>query len=1275
MAPSHRHQDIVGNRVNFDQMMGWTFPLPEDDTWSCDEMEKTDLGILVEQDTNFDAEPKVTNAPLSNRCPTDGGSAGTHSRGYCEGDISQTTPGASHFWGSRHTTRDCRAASGSEALDHTSVTSVGAQTQASLDDHSHGTTQDKGIMVAGDMQQLHSTFQPQQRIQGLAHHSSEPAAPHGPWLKITGGASAKPSSTFDSGRTQPNMSSHYYASTTDLLLQNLSMVVGNPSARCFANAPWRAFCWMCAYLAEFNRDPWGVIKDAVQTSLELSEPVDIQRLPGLHQLWQKHDLNIEGDAAHFVHSLWVHSQTRVLQYRHTEVKEGGYVTEHIQVPLIVDYPDEYLDEITWQELMSCWANQGLGQYLSDDKLVQVSHINRAVTIEGTVTKHKRALNPHGPYTVPRSLDGFSRASTEYIPMAYICHRGPTHETEHYYTILVYKDLMWIADDGGTPKVLQFLTPQIAGQIVQVWGIQTSALITPRQIARALPPPETPDYDPPLHGTPPDKARHTQDNMRLHVGNIAFGKSTLDWYWTRDNEIYIMVETHLDRQKHQTMCQYFEVRGRHAFGYPAHANSNNDGTHGGIIAIYDTAHGLTQLEAFDIEGCGYQAFLWEAKARTILVVAVYFKTNETIQGTTNSQILARILALLQATTRQFILVGDWNNHPEHFQSTVLSSKFHWQILAPDATLLNGNTVDYAIMHQTLAACASMTTEWAVPWRPHCLLTYALELEDDFRLYHQLRTFPPLPNVPDIGFRAWSTYITQVEQLQLYESTPNQGAKGLADRVSVTEQYLLQQHPWAQGRASSLTTQHLPLVPAAAAGIWKKGKAAFWEQIQARLTLIQHQPAKAPGATHGLNKALQQVQHHWLGDQTWGQFLDTHQHWLQYRDDRTFELMQQTVQHQLETAQQQSREEASLQYAEWIRQGETKGLKGLFRSLKASELSWQRPYRNIPVADRMRHRMHDWHVLWKPTRDNQPMTRLPLQEEAKQQAAQLPPLTYEQLGKTLRHLPDRACGPDAITTQLLRTAPKQAIQPLLSILQDMEAKAELPTQLTMSLVVMLAKNEKVERPITLTSVLCRVWCRMRKPLLDEWQRTLPPTMDVTEPDPEPQPYMQETAKSLERHGVTVLLDMSTFYDTLDLQKLQQTAQDLSYPPLALEFAMQVYTGHKAILAEGELSPWFHVTTGVPLLAKTFLQPILTSFQQQYPDLRLNGWVDDIGFDGSHTNAQHLAQRSIQAWHHLRDKLTEAVLRVNSQKTAFIVTDKHIHADQIPSSDHKIHQSRPS
>ena len=82
--------------------------------------------------------------------------------------------------------------------------------------------------------------------------------------------------------------------------------------------------------------------------------------------------------------------------------------------------------------------------------------------------------------------------------------------------------------------------------------------------------------------------------------------------------------------------------------------------------------------------------------------------------------------------------------------------------------------------------------------------------------------------------------------------------------------------------------------------------------------------------------------------------------------------------------------------------------------------------------------------------------------------------------------------------------------------------------------------------------------------------------------------------------------------------------------------------------------------PLLAKTFLQPILTRFQLDNPDLHLNGWVDDIGFDGSHTDAQHLAQRTVQAWHQLRDGLTEGGLVVNSHKTAFIVTDKVIHKE---------------
>lgn len=59
-----------------------------------------------------------------------------------------------------------------------------------------------------------------------------------------------------------------YASTTECILQNLTMTVGNPS---FANAPWRAFTWTCALRQENNSQPWGNLQDAAQESLELAE--------------------------------------------------------------------------------------------------------------------------------------------------------------------------------------------------------------------------------------------------------------------------------------------------------------------------------------------------------------------------------------------------------------------------------------------------------------------------------------------------------------------------------------------------------------------------------------------------------------------------------------------------------------------------------------------------------------------------------------------------------------------------------------------------------------------------------------------------------------------------------------------------------------------------------------------------------------------------------------------------------------------------------------------
>ena len=653
---------------------------------------------------------------------------------------------------------DCRAASGSQKHQGTSA-SLCARDQArpKADSNTSGelhTTNDGDQSFHGVREQL-SLFAAQ------SYTSTEYAEPtagtaHGnDTLSILGGA-ASTADTFDSA-TAKKAGMQNYATATDCILQNLTMVVGNPSVRCFANAPWRAFTWICALLRETSTQPWGTLQEAVQESIDAAEQVDIQTLPGLRELWKQHDLNAQGDASHFVNSLWLLSQSRAFHYCFAEIKEGGYLTDHVQQPILVPYPDDWPDDVSLQQLINNWANQGMGQYLMDDKKVLICHVTRNTCIDGVMTKHQKPFNPYGTFTMPRSLDGFSRSSTEFVPAVLICHRGQTHQQGHYFAILIYRDLMWIADDGKAPTHLPNLTPSLASQIAQVWAVNIDCFKTPQQVLHGLPPPEEPDYEPSLHPSPIKRARLEQDHNALHFSNVTnFGRQVLEWYWTRDSGICIFAETHLDPQKHWETCQYLTVRGRIAFGTPAEPNKDNTGTHGGLLVVADLASGVTQFEAYTIQGRGLQSFLWQATECTILVIGLYLRTGETLQSETNAAIMGKLLALLTHTAHPFVCVGDWQNPPSTMAGTVLSSKFHFGILAPDHSVLSGNTIDYAILHNTLAGTTSLLTEWSVPWRPHALVRLKFDIEAATREYRQMPYFPPMPKVPDIDFRPWTTY---------------------------------------------------------------------------------------------------------------------------------------------------------------------------------------------------------------------------------------------------------------------------------------------------------------------------------------------------------------------------------------------------------------------------------------------------------------------------------------------------------------------------------------
>ena len=217
------------------------------------------------------------------------------------------------------------------------------------------------------------------------------------------------------------------------------------------------------------------------------------------------------------------------------------------------------------------------------------------------------------------------------------------------------------------------------------------------------------------------------------------------------------------------------------------------------------------------------------------------------------------------------------------------------------------------------------------------------------------FPPLPKVPDIDFRPWTTYQSQAQQVELYGNPPNKPAQAWADWLSKTEQYLLQENPWAaQGRGYQLQVVIKPLVPQTKAHAWRKGRPAFWEQLKAVLQLAIQLPADShKGPVQGFMQRTRHAHRLWVGAPTWAQFLDTCHHWHRYRDPHAAQLLLQTIDHQLQEAQQEANEETSTQHRQWLQEGYQKGLKGLFRRLKSSELAWERPYRMTPMPQRMDH----------------------------------------------------------------------------------------------------------------------------------------------------------------------------------------------------------------------------------------------------------------------------------------------------------------------------------
>ena len=123
----------------------------------------------------------------------------------------------------------------------------------------------------------------------------------------------------------------------------------------------------------------------------------------------------------------------------------------------------------------------------------------------------------------------------------------------------------------------------------------------------------------------------------------------------------------------------------------------------------------------IDGCGWYAVHWSFQNLDLVMVVVYFKCGEGIQGATNSMLWSALLTFVTGLQKPVIICGDFNVTPEEFMTTTMSSIMKVQVVATgEDTCSTGRELDWALASDYLAAEMSIEANWIVPFRPHAQL---------------------------------------------------------------------------------------------------------------------------------------------------------------------------------------------------------------------------------------------------------------------------------------------------------------------------------------------------------------------------------------------------------------------------------------------------------------------------------------------------------------------------------------------------------------------------
>ena len=472
---------------------------------------------------------------------------------------------------------------------------------------------------------------------------------------------------------------------------------------------------------------------------------------------------------------------------------------------------------------------------------------------------------------------------------------------------------------------------------------------------------------------------------------------------------------------------------------------------------------------------------------------------------------------------------------------------------------------------------------------------------------------------------------------------------------------------QGPGTHFAISNQPLVPRShPERVWHGHSESFWDRVAA---WAKKRPIFSDGLPLSITSFLNSSEAHWASQVniTWAEWKDEALSFL--RGDSPSQRWLEAVTAQRKHARADHLASKSAQYHAWLQTSVKKGMRPLFRALSNPDAKVDRPFRDVGLELRPFLRLEFWTDLWQA----QPLPLAPLSaelhERAREHALSLQPLTLDMLLPKLRKLANKAGGADGWSYAQLKLLPDEALQALLLIFRSVECDGVLPEQWLTTLITMLPKNLKVERPIALCNAPYRLWAKLRYPEVENWilrfqekapwEQAIPgqSTLDVSIS----RLLSAEIARVRKRSRIVLFVDLQTFYESVSHAAIAEQALIHQFPAVCVDTALKVYRGARYILSESAVSPACYAASGLmagcpyaPALAKLALYPSLSTLRSSNLTDNITAWLDDISVDTEGPNAAHTAARAHKSFQLLKSSLSKDGLNMSLTKTCFVCSD---------------------